>query len=372
MFKVKEDNIGSRGLFIILSILLLTKLFLGTPRAMAVEGNSAACLLILAATLVAAPGVFVLVKLLKRFPGQNLVQIAEIVWGRAGAIAGSLLVSTFFLLLAVVIVREFAETVLTTVLPRTPISVIAFLYIAAMLMGAYNGLEVITRTSTLLFPFILAGIFSILLLTVNFLDLNSLFPILGSGPKIIALHSLGRSSLYMELLFAGLVASSLDDPGKLSSTIWKAFFASLIIFLVVELFYISVLRIEAAQRLYIPLFQLARLIYLGRFIQRIESMYIFIWFFIGGLKLTLAIYGAAISLSWGFKIPIFQPLLFPLSLLTFALSFIPPSMAAAIYVDSSIFRNYGAIVSWGLPLLLLSTAIIRKKGGDKTEKQKAG
>jgi len=182
MFKVKEGNINSRGLFIILTIILITKLFLGTPRAMALEGNSAAWLLILAASLVAVPGVFVLVKLLKRFPGQNIVEISETVWGRAGAIAVSLLVASFFMLMAAVIVREFAETMLTTVLPRTPISVISFLFIVAMLIGAYNGIEVITRTSTLLFPFILAGMFSILILTINFLDLNSLFPILGSGP----------------------------------------------------------------------------------------------------------------------------------------------------------------------------------------------
>lgn len=370
MFKVKENNIGSRGLFIILSIMLITKVFLGTPRSMAMEGDSAACFLILAASVVAVPGIFILVKLLKRFPGQNIVQIAETVWGRAGAIAVSFVIASFFLILAAVIVREFAETMLTTVLPRTPISVIVFLFILAMLIGAYNGLEVITRTSTLLFPFILAGIFSILIMVSNFLDLNSLFPILGSGPKAIALHSLGRSSIYMELLFAGLVASNLDDPDKISQTIWKTFLSSLIIFLIVELFYISALRVGAAQKLYIPLFQLARLIYLGRFVQRIESIYIFIWFFIGGLKLTLAIYAAAISLSWGLKIPIFQPLLFPLSLLTFSLCFIPPSIAAAVYLDNEIFRNYGAIVSWGLPFVLLVTALIRKKGGGKTEKQK--
>lgn len=369
MFKVKEGNIGSRGLFIILLILLITKVFLGTPRAMAVEGDSAAALLILAATAAAVPGVFVLAKLLKRFPGKNLVEIAEAVWGRLGSIVVSLIIASFFLVIAAVIIRVFAETMLTTVLPRTPVSVISFLFIVAMLVGAYNGLEVITRTSTLLFPFILAGIFSILLLTINFLDLNSLFPVLGSGPKAIAIHALGRSSLYMELIFAGLVASNLDDPDNVSPTIWKSFLTAMVILIVVELVYISVLRVGAAQKLYIPLFQLARLIYLGRFIQRIESIYIFIWFFIGGLKLTLAIYAAAISLSWGFKIPIFQPLLFPLGLLTFAASFIPPSMAAAVSSDN-ILRNYGAIVSWGLPFVLLATAIIRKKGGGKTEQQK--
>lgn len=369
MFKVKEGNIGSRGLFIILTIILITKIFLGIPRAMAVEGDSAACILILAASAVAVPGVYILVKLLKRFPGQNIVQIAETVWGRAGAITVSLLVASFFMALAALIVREFAETMLTTVLPRTPISVIAFLFIMAMLLGAYNGLEVITRTSTLLFPFILAGIFSILILTVNFLDFNSLFPILGSGPKAIAIHSIGRSSLYMELLFAGLVASNMDDPDQISKTVWRTFLAAMSIFLVVELFYLSALRVGAAQSLYIPLFQLAKLIYLGRFIQRIESIYIFIWMFIGGLKLTLLIYSAAISLSWGFKIPIFQPLLFPLSLLTFTLSFLPPSMAAAVYLDTNVFRNYGGVLSWGLPFMLLATALIRKKGGGKTEKQ---
>ncbi|MDT3705149.1 MAG: GerAB/ArcD/ProY family transporter [Thermincola sp.] len=370
MFKVKEGNIGPRGLFIILTLMLISKLFLGVPRAIAIEGDSAACLLLLVAAGVAVPGIFVLVKLLQRFPGRNLVEIAEAVWGRAGAVAVSLLVALFFLALATIIVREFAETLLTTVLPSTPISVISFMFILAMLVGAYHGLEVITRTSTLLFPFILAGIFSILMLTVNFLDLNSVFPIFGSGPKAIAIHALGRNSLYMELLFVGLIAANLDDPTHVSKTIWKTFLAATFMFLVVELVYISALRVSSAQVLYVPLFQLAKMIYLGRFIQRIESLYIFIWMFVGGLKLTLLIYGAAISLSWGLKIPIFQPLLFPLTLLAFALSFVPPSVAVAVNLDINIFSNYGGLISWGLPFVLLITAWIRKKGGGKNQKPK--
>ncbi len=367
MFRVKEGKISSNGLFVMLIILLVAKIFLGVPQAMVEEGDSAAWLLIIVSALAAVPGIWVLLKLMKKFPGKNLIQIAEELLGRPGAFLTGLILSFFSLFMASVIVREFSETVLTTVLPQTPISIISFFFIGAMLLGAYNGLEVISRASTLLYPFILAGIFSILFLTSNYINFNNLFPIMGSGVGKILYHAPGRSSMYTEVIFAGLIAANIKDTDVIPRQVWKAFAVSVVIFVVVELFYVADLRVPAAQKLYVPLFQLARLIYMGRFIQRIESVYIFVWFFLGALKLTVFLYSSAVALGWAFKIPIYQPLLFPISLLIFALSFIPAGVYTAFQLDMSIIREYGAIIAWGLPLALLVAAAVRRKGGGQTE-----
>lgn len=369
MFKLKEGKIKPQGLFILMTLLLVTKLFLGVPQAMAAEGDTAAWLLILLSALAAIPGIYALITILTRFPGKNLIEISELLLGRAMAIIIGLTLSGFFILIASLVVREFAETMLTTVLPTTPVSVITFIFIVAMILGAYNGLEVITRSSTLLFPFIIGGILSILVLSLNFFNFNNLFPVLGSGLGKITSQAPGRSSMFMEIVFAGVISSNIIDTAKVPGAIWKAFLASVALFTVVEIFYIADLRVPDAERLYVPLFQLARLIYMGRFVQRIESVYIFIWFFIGALKLTIALYSAAVAFAWTFKIPIFQPLLFPLGLLVFATSFIPSGIVDAVKLDMEILREYGGIISWGIPLGLLLISLIRRKGGKKPEKQ---
>lgn len=371
MYRLKEGRISAHGVFSLLSILLITQLFLGVPRVMTKEGGSAGWILMVLSAAVASIGVFILVKLLKRFPGKNFLEIAEIVWGAPGRIFAAMIFSFLFLYIATVVVREFAETMLTTVLPRTPISVVILIFLTAMVLGAYNGLEVITRSSVLLLPFILVGLLSILLLTVSFFDFNNLFPILGAGPANLVFHAFGRSSIFVEIIFIGLICSNVNNPEKIPRQVWASFIVSVALYVIVQLFYVSVLTVAAAEKLYIPLFQLARIIYMGRFIQRIEALYIFVWFFTGALKLTLALYASATSLSRGFKIPFYQPLLFPLALIVFSMSFIPHSLLTAVYLDIDVLREYGMVLGYGLPAMLLLTSYIRGKGGKDSEEKKA-
>lgn len=369
MYELKEGKINSYGLFNICVISIITKIFLGVPRTLIQEGGSAAWLLTLLAAVFASTGIFFLVKLLRKFPGKNIIEIAQILWGAPGRIIVALLLALFFLLVSTIVVREFSETMLITVLPRTPISVIIFFFIAAMVMGSYNGLEVITRASTILFPFIIGGILSILLLASNFYDFNNLFPVFGTGVGKLLWHSPGRSSLFTDLIFVGLIASSVSDTEKIGSKVWMGFAFSALLFVVVEILYISAITTEAGSKLYIPLFQLARIIYMGRFVQRIEALYIFIWFFTGALQLSIALYSMATALCRGFRIPIYQPLLFPLGLIVFSASFIPQDLLQATQLDLAILQDASAVPIWGLTGMLFLTSLF-KKGGGRSEKKK--
>lgn len=363
MFNLKEGKINSNEIFSMVVILLITKLFLGIPRVMVEEGGSAGWLLMLMSATIASVGVFFFVKLLKRFPGKNIIDIAELVLGIPGRVVVAFLFVLFFIYISTITMREFAESILTTVLPRTPISIIIFAFILTMLYGAYRGIEVIARSTRLLFPFIVGGLISILLLTANFIDWNNLFPLLGTGVKKIALLAPGRSSFFIDMIFVGLIVSSINDYDKITGEIWKGFIFSVFLYILVQVIYVSVFTFASGSILYVPMLQLARTIYMGRFIQRIEAIYIFIWYFTAAIQLTMGLYGAAIAFCQGFKIPIYQPVLFPLSLLIFSLSFIPGNILSSVYYDISILREYGAVFAWGLPAFLLFISILRKKGG---------
>ncbi len=370
MYRLKEGKISSNGIFGIIVILIITKVFLGIPRVAVQEGGSASWLLLLMSAGIASAGVFIIVKLIKKFPDKNIVDIAETLWGPPGRVIVAAVMASIFLYISTVVVREFAETILTTVLPRTPISIVTLMFVITMVLGAYNGLEVITRSVTLLIPFILVGITSILLLAGSFIDLNNFFPLLGTGIDKLVVHAPGRSSIYIDIVMVTLIISNVNEPEKIPQQVWKGFLFSTAVFVVVQLFYVSILTIHAGSKLYIPLFQLARIIYMGRFVQRIEVLYVFVWFFTGALQLTLTLYGAVTALSRGFKIPIYQPLLFPLGLLVFSLSFVPQSTLHAVSLDMNILRKYGSLIGFGVPAALLLTSVVLRKGGKTGEKQK--
>lgn len=370
MYKLKEGKISSNEIFSIVVVLLITKLYLGFPRTIVKEGASAAWLLIVFATLFATIGIVIFVKLLRRFPDLTIIEISEQVWGKLGRMVVSLILTFFLVFSSAVLIREFSETMVTTVLPMTPISIITLFFIITMITGAYKGIEVIARSTKLVFPFIIAGILSIVFLTMNFVNHNNLFPVFGTGLFKISLYAPGKSSMFIDVITVGLLITNVSDSEKVPGQIWKGFIFSALLFILVQIMYVSIFGFLTGKELYVPLFQMARIIYMGRFIQRIEALYIFVWFFTGALQLTLSLYGAAISFCRGFKISIYQPVLFSLSLIIFTLSFVPTSILSAAFLDNFILRQYGAILGWGLPAALLFTAILRKKGGKQNGHKK--
>ena len=106
MYRLKEGKISSHGLFSVVVIMLITKLFLGVPRVMIIEGGSAGWLLMLASAILASIGVYIITRLLVRFPSKNITEIGQEVWGVPGRILVSILVAVLFLSSAIIIVRE--------------------------------------------------------------------------------------------------------------------------------------------------------------------------------------------------------------------------------------------------------------------------
>ena len=102
------------------------------------------------------------------------------------------------------------------------------------------------------------------------------------------------------------------------------FFAALIAFTVLSiLLAVSVLTMgkEISTETTLPFYRLSRNIYLGRFFQRVEALFIIIWSIVGALKIALTLYGAAVSLARTLKLPDYRPLIWPLGLIIFIFSF---------------------------------------------------
>ena len=72
--------------------------------------------------------------------------------------------------------------------------------------------------------------------------------------------------------------------------------------------------IPSLKRNPVSIVQSARLIYLGRFIQRIDIFFAFFWMIGICLKYTILFYAANVGLTRLFKLPYRKPFLIPLGL----------------------------------------------------------
>lgn len=301
-------------------------------------------------------------KLATRFPGESLVQMAEAATGR---FIGSLLMLGVLVWLyghLTLNLRDFTETFKTTLLPMTPISIISVLLIICAASAAWTGLEGLARVSQLLFAPIYLMIALVVLLNLPRVDAAQYFPFWGFGLKRTAMGALAYLPMLSELillLILGQVFRSARIFRQIGST-------ALIIYILtglgMVLLLVGLFGSPDAQINPFALFSVARLISIGRWVERIEVVMIAFWVLSACIRIALLLYAACLHLAQILRIPNHRPLILPLLLIAQALAILPEDFAVVLRTDQFWMQTTGAVVLV-VPLLILVVAVMRRKGG---------
>nr|PZN70704.1 MAG: hypothetical protein DIU55_10715 [Bacillota bacterium] len=356
-----EGHIGAREGTVTLFTIVASMLFLQYPEYLVRVGGPAAWQVAILITLFGLLAVLPMVALGRRFPGQPL---ADISWQTAGPVLGPVLtlaVSAWLLAATVTSLRGFTETFITTILPQTPPSVIVMTGSIWIVFAAYRGPEAIARTAYLLQPLIVAGVITVLLFSLPRMDVTLLFPLWGFGIRQTLLGSLYFASLSAEAIALLAVGNVFRDARSLQ----HSSLLGILLFGLAATITVTVLVVTAgppvARENPFPLYYLARLIYLGRFLQRTESLIVMFWIFAAGIRVAGLFLAGLASLAGALRLPEYRPLIFPTATIVAALSLLPKDYVAVIQLDRAWIRPLGFGVL-AVPLLLWVLAAIRAKG----------
>lgn len=363
-----EEKIGYHEALTLLVIILSAKIFLSFPRNMVLLGDAAGWIIVLLSGIYSLVGYFFLASLLKNYPGKNLIQISGQVCGGIIAKIIGLILFFFFLMITSMYLRQLAESFILAILPRTPISVITLSFLILLIYAVILGIETLSRVAWLLGPYLLAALIVILLFSLPQATFDFLVPILGPGPLPLFKYSLIHLSVFAEIILFGIIAPLIRDQGRINRIGLYSLLGATIINTGVTLLAISVFNYASVQKLIFPVFQLTRLITYGEFIQRVEAVFVFLWFFWAGIQLSGLLYGTVVSFAETFRITNYRPLTIPIAVLVFSISLIPGSMTEAVewndYATSPSFITiFYSAASFGIPLLLWLIGSLRKYPG---------
>jgi spore germination protein (amino acid permease) len=356
-----EEKIGHREALTLLVVMMSAKVMLSFPRNMILLGKSAGWMIVLFSAAISLAGIFFIYSLVKKYPEQNIIEISREVAGSAVGSCFGILIFLFFLLITAMFLRQFAESFILAVLPRTPISIITLTFIVLLVYSCSLGIETLTRLAWFFGPYILLAFIIIILFSLPETSWDQLVPIMGNGPIPLLKESLGQTSLFVEVLLFGLIAPLIRHKEKLGGVAYYSILLATLINAGVTIIVLMVFNYVAAAKLIFPIFQLSRLIALEEFFQRVEAVFVFLWFFTGAIQLSGLFYGAVASFSQTFKIKDYHPLILPIALLTFAISLLPPSMAVAVDLNDLMFSKYYSIIAFGIPVLLWCLTFIPKR-----------
>lgn len=94
---------------------------------------------------------------------------------------------------------------------------------------------------------------------------------------------------------------------------------------------------QAAMEKSLPFYEMARLVYLNRYIQRLEAIFIIIWVMSGIFAISLFLFGTVYITQKTFKLPTMRPLIPIMSIIAIYISKLPSSLSVTINL---LFKTY--------------------------------
>jgi len=200
--------------------------------------------------------------------------------------------------------------------------------------------------------------------------LTQITPILGNGLDKILGEGFFKLSLYTGLAFIYLLPPFLKTYDNFKKVGYSTLTASNFFVISSAFVFTIVIPYPTSSEIYLPFYALSRLLHFGRFLDRLESVFMPIWVLAAAIYLSAVFFVICYSLMKAFDLPYINPLIMPVAILVYCASFLPQSLSQTLEIES-ILRTWGFVPGFGLPILFLIIAIIRKKGSIETKSPSA-
>jgi spore germination protein KB len=341
---------------------LLGNAILLIPSAVTATAKQDAWLSVLLSVFAGLAIIYTYATLSRMFPGKTFVQYSRETLGKYPGLLAGLIMTWFALHLGSLVVRNFGDFLASTVLQRTPMVVSDSIIMALVVLGSRVGLEALSRVNRLLIPAMVILLFIIVFLGISEADLKTILPVLENGVKPVIMGSLAVVGFpFAETVLFTMLLPSVSDPGKARRALVIGGLAGGALLFLTVLRTLLVLGPASTARMWFPALEAIRMIDIFNIIQRIESVVIIAWIFLGFIKISVCFYAFVLGLSQLINLKEYRPLTLPAGVIMLALSqFVYENYVEEARFASRIWFPYAMVPGLLLPLAMLSVVFLRK------------
>ncbi len=244
----------------------------------------------------------------------DLINFTRKVFGNILTIPIGITIILGFIILSGTVVRETSEVMLTAYMPLTPLWFFNITIILASSYIVFHGLEVIGRSVEILFYIFLFFFLIFILLLIPEMSFEFIQPLLGQGIRPIWDGMYPGLVFFGELFIILILAPHLTQKGQAFKPLLIALIIGGGLFLIVIFSILMLFGPAFANELKIPLITAFGYIQQFRIIERLDSLFIFMWIGGGVLKNAIFIYVIVYTVQKLFNLStyhIFIPLVIP-------------------------------------------------------------
>ncbi|HOJ10035.1 MAG TPA: GerAB/ArcD/ProY family transporter [Clostridiales bacterium] len=358
---VKEGKFGPQEAISLITITIVIRVFFTSPSITTRFVGSAGWYMTLISAATAAAGFTIIYLLIKKFPDKDLIEIYEITLGPYIGSLFSFAVFLIFIIDAGIVLREFTEVMKVYVLPLSPPSYIIGIFVLGVIVLGILGLETQARFARLIAPVLLISFIAGLILAAPNYQVHRIKPVFGYGLGNVVIHGLFRSSVYGYAIIAVIIAKSLQGTKYVKMVGYTSIILSGILISSALLAFSLTFPYYIAQEVTSPLYQMTALIDFGRFFQRLDPLFLFIWNISTLIAVSIQLYISASIYSKIFRIQDIGPIIIPLSIIAFATAMMPKDLESIALGYVNTLREYAWLVYYVPAFIALIAAWLRGK-----------
>ena len=289
------------------------------------------------------------------------MDISEFLGGKFLKIIIGICYILLLILLTTSIIKNLSETLRTIYFKTSPILFITLFFIASSIISNRFSLKVIAKANLIIAPIIFFSIIVILASSVKNFMPERIFPILGYGVDKTFLSGLTNIFSFSGMLYLLFLPPLLDKPNKLKRmSIIAVIISGFYLLLSVTCLLLSLSFTMHSDESF-SLYVLTRNLEYGRFIQRVDAIFILVWI------LSIISY---INIPISICIHLFKKLTkisdtnsfnYSLNLFILALVIIPIQYAIFTNIISKIVQYSFLILFFGISLPILISASLKLK-----------
>ena len=358
------NNIQKIGKFEAISIVVMvtiTQIILNLPNSIIINTGSSSWLNVLYVSIIAILFCFLICKLFNPFSNSDIIDISEFLGGKILKFTISILYILFFIFISSIVVRYFSSSLKLIYFENSPLVFILLLFLVPVIIVARVGIKSIAKVNLIITIILSISLLIILVFTsVNFVP-QQIYPILGFGISKTFISGISNIFAFSSFSYLYFLIPYLKNPDEFKKiAISSTVISSIYLFLSVVCLIMVFPFISFTEEM-LSVYLLTRIIEFGKFFQRVDALFIFIWILstLSFLAFTTHLIGNIFKKIT--KIEDEKELIYVITNFIFALALIYNNIAILKYLQNYILKYFTIILVFIISLLILIFANLKLK-----------
>ncbi|MDR1541700.1 MAG: spore germination protein [Clostridiales bacterium] len=297
------------------------------------------------------------------FPSESFVRTASKLLSKPAGKALGLIFAAKLILNCALEIRMFGEIIRQTMLPNTPLAVVAGAAISISAYAASKGYEARARIAQIIFPIIFIPLIIVFILALRQIDMTNLLPVFVAKPADIFRGTLRMGSAFscMELILIAHPFFANPEKARKGASSAILLVGALMLFITI----ITIAKFgpfDVSRQLW-PVLEMMDMVEMpGSFIERQDALMLSFWILSNFAITNSCLFFSSILLKDVIEKGRHLPYICVSALITAAIALMITNAEQVYPIIDFLFLTLGLGFMVVLPILLLVVARIRKKG----------